>query len=299
MNKRLVKCWLQILVIWFGTFLVFTSNADVISKPQEVNYLRAIIERGKLVVAMLKTDDPVFYEVNKEGELVGFDQDLAQDIAKELGVKLVLNRTAETYDQVVDLVVKDKADIAICNLSKTLDRAKKVLFTDIYATFYQTLIVNDLWFMRKVKDGIQNKNLPKAISDAHCVIGVITHSSYVGFANSLFPAAIIKTYPDWQKVIQALINGEIDAAFYDDFRVKLAFIRDPKMALNFRGIIFREHRDLISIVVHAQGEHLVDWLNHYLEVKKVNVDSGKLLEYAVEHNMVKVKFPGEKQSIKK
>ena len=84
-----------------------------------------IIERGELVVAVLGVDQPPFFE-ERFGQLTGLDITLAGDIAKKLGVKVRFNRDAKTFDDVVSLLAKGQADLAVSKLSRTLPRAQEI-----------------------------------------------------------------------------------------------------------------------------------------------------------------------------
>ncbi len=64
--------------------------------------LQQILDKKKLVVAVITQDVPPMIETDKDGKLTGFDIELARAIAKRLEVEVEFVRTAETYDGVVD-----------------------------------------------------------------------------------------------------------------------------------------------------------------------------------------------------
>src|SRR5439155_17481700 len=86
-----------------------------------------IVARGELIVAMLGVDTPPFF-YEKNGELVGVEVDLAKAIAKELGVQVRFNRTAKSFNGVVDIVARGEADMALSKLSRTLARTQVISF---------------------------------------------------------------------------------------------------------------------------------------------------------------------------
>ena len=81
-----------------------------------------IVNRGELVVAMYRVDQPPFFYV-KGGELMGIEVDLAKAIAKELKVSVRFDRSPATFNEVVDVVARQDADLGISKLSRTLARA--------------------------------------------------------------------------------------------------------------------------------------------------------------------------------
>ena len=91
--------------------------------------MQRIFDRGTLIVAMHAEDAPPFFMHDEKGRFYGLDVKLARDIGRRLGVKVAFNREAETYDGVIDIIKRREADIAISNLSSTLERSKRVCFT--------------------------------------------------------------------------------------------------------------------------------------------------------------------------
>src|SRR5262249_1378543 len=75
-----------------------------------------ILQRGELRVAIPAFDAPPFFYRRNE-ELEGFDIDLARELGRDLGVRVVFDRRANSYNEVVDVVADGHADVAICKLS--------------------------------------------------------------------------------------------------------------------------------------------------------------------------------------
>lgn len=79
--------------------------------------LALIKQRGTLIVGV-KTDYPPFGMLNSSGEPVGFEHDLAADIAKRLGVRLEKvgvtgsNRLQKLQEGVIDIVIATTGDTA-------------------------------------------------------------------------------------------------------------------------------------------------------------------------------------------
>ena len=119
--------------------ILFAGTANSESMPSD---MQRILNNGKLVVAMYFEDVPPFFMTSKNGSLFGFEVDLANDIAKKLGVKVEFNRSAQTFDGLVDMVTEGKADIAISMLSNTLSRARRVRFSEPYITLHQSFLFN-------------------------------------------------------------------------------------------------------------------------------------------------------------
>lgn len=107
--------------------------------------LKLILERGELIVGV-KSDYPPWGTVDEDGNLVGMEPDLAQDVADSLGVELQLeavtttNRLRKVQDGSIDLVIATMGD--------TLDRRDiaGIIFPHYYASGVQLLTPDDTPF---------------------------------------------------------------------------------------------------------------------------------------------------------
>jgi polar amino acid transport system substrate-binding protein len=235
-------------------------------------------------------DQPPFFMVNKKGELDGLDVSLGKDIARELGVKVEFNRTAKTFNDVVELIVRKEADVAISKLSITMKRAEKVLFTRPYIVLRKGLLVNRL----KMAQADADDDPIEFIVHMSGEIGVIAASSYVGFAHRMFPEATIKEFSTWDDVISALLDGPILAAFYDELEIKKIIRMRPSMLIDVQTVIFKDAKDPIAMAVSWDNTHLLFWLNEYLETRNFDLDADKLLS-----KYSKIFSSGDKQGAEK
>lgn len=79
------------------------------------------------------------YEYYENEEIIGIDIDIAEEIAKELGKKLVVKDVA--FDSIINEVKSGKADFGAAGISYSEERAKQVDFSNDYATSRQIVIV--------------------------------------------------------------------------------------------------------------------------------------------------------------
>ena len=185
-----------------------------------------IVMRGELVVAMLKVDTPPFFFFDDSGQWTGLEVGLAQSLAKELGVKLRINRDAGTFNAVVDLLANGQADLAISKLSRTLARTQTIAFSDAYLTLNHSLILNRVKFAQLSR----GRPLPEVIRNFDGSIGVIAKSSFADYARTNFPHAKVQEFATWNEVLAALYKGEIVSAYRDEFEVKRVLKADPTVS---------------------------------------------------------------------
>ncbi|WP_132245343.1 amino acid ABC transporter substrate-binding protein [Marinisporobacter balticus] len=101
--------------------------------------LQEIKEKGKLVLGLDDSFPPMGFR-DEKGEIVGFDIDLAKEVAKRMGVELEL-KPVEWDGVILSLKNKD-IDVIWNGLSITEDRKKEIGFSKVYLENKQVIIVN-------------------------------------------------------------------------------------------------------------------------------------------------------------
>lgn len=257
--SKKIKIFFLLFVFSIFVNMPVDVYADTFYSPD----IARIIERGKLIVAMVNTDNPPFFMTDAQGHLYGIDVDLANDIAASLGVEVEFNRTSKTFDGVVDLVAARETDVAISFLSKTLERGKKIVFTKTYLSVYQTVVVNRIAAAQR-KWG---KTPLESMNDATVRIGTLKGSSYFEFVQRLLPNAEIVPYDDLSVAFTDAKNGKIQAALFDDIYVTDWLSSHPDAALYLQTIVLKDKEDPLAMAVHWEDIHLREWLNQYLDMR--------------------------------
>ncbi len=102
----------------------------------EARSLDEIISSGTIRIAT-GTDFPPYDTVDKDMKPAGYDTDIANMIADDLGVKLELQVTIAGNR--VSFLVTDKVDLVVYAFSATPERAKAVSFSHAYGTTFMGL----------------------------------------------------------------------------------------------------------------------------------------------------------------
>ena len=263
---------------YFHTILFFLFPAVILVSQMGIcgEYppdIQRILDRGKLIVAMHKIDAPPFFMHDHKGRFYGLDVKLAKDIAKRLGVKLEFNRSADTYNEIVDVVARKEADIAISYLSKTLERSKKVLFTQPYITLNLAVIINRLAAAKK------KKSISEILKNMDEKTGVLRASSHIGYVKEIFPNAKIMEYNSFEPdILNAILKGDVFAGFFDELEIKKVLRKMPELSLKLQLVILKEKQDYIAMAVPWDSFNLLYWLNCYLKTIKLNLTADRLLD---------------------
>jgi len=227
---------------------------------------------------MLATDTPPFF-YEKDGKLVGLEVDLAKSIAQALNVEVRFNREAKSFNEVVELVAQQRADLGVSKLSRTLTRAQMVRFSQPYLTLNHALIINRVAFAKLAS----NMRVEDAIRQYSGSLGVISRSSFADFAKRNFPKAKVIEYPNWKEVLKAVSTGEVMAAYRDEFEVKRLFKETPSAALTLRTVTLKDLEDTLGIAVGVNDATLLAFVNLLLTQKRDKLDNQKVLN-ALETN---------------
>jgi polar amino acid transport system substrate-binding protein len=165
------------------------------------NTLEDVKKKGVLTVGVKFFTPPFGFIDMDTGEVVGYDVDFARAIAKRLGVKLRL--IPVTSENRISRLNEGDVDILAATMTKTIDRARIIDFSDTYFVTGQAFLVKK-GAARTLKD-LEKKR-----------IGTAKGSTSELNAKDVLPGAAILTFEDYFQAGQALLKGEVDAVTTDE-----------------------------------------------------------------------------------
>lgn len=234
--------------------------------------LDSIVRSHVLRVAMTNFDLPSFHE-RINGTLVGPEIDLANGIARALGVDVVFIDQAQSFNGVVDLVVEDRADIGISKLSQTYARLLRVRFSAPYVTLRHALL-----YERAPVAALSTNHTPDEVLRSFSGrIGVIQGSSYVDFAHRNFSGANLLEAPNWDAAIAALLDKRVDAIYRDEFEIRRILIQRPTLNVRFGIGLITDQRDFLSVAICNSCQKLQDFINFHLSQTQGAINLDRLL----------------------
>ena len=254
--------FLSLLLVGAVAGQAFGRDTTAVS-PSYPPDIQKIKDRGQLIVAMLSRDLIPALMSDSNGNLFGNDVDLATAIAKELKVGLTVDRSAQTFNEVVDVVASGKADIGLSTLSRTLSRAERVRFSSPYVVLRPVLVLNRVAAAKHMLDGSLAR-----MANFSGLIGAPKGNSYLEFAKTVSPKATMVEFDDWDETFKAVAEGRVVASFRDEMGVKNYLVKQPERSveLSMISIDNPSMADGISIAVNSQSLHLLGFINLYLEM---------------------------------
>lgn len=246
-----------------ATLAVVTAAWATLSAPARADEMDEILKRGELRVAVQTQGPPVSF-VNKAGKRAGLAIDIVEMMAKDLGVKLVM----QDYDWkgLIPALLAGKVDMIAADMTPTPQRAAQLLFSR--PMFYQDTVA----FTLKDKPFTKWEDLNKDGLN----VGSTQASTYSDAIKKFMPKATAKEYAGGTApVAQAVSSGRIDAGVSDLGNVN-NFVNEFQNLKILDGIITREP---LAFAVKPDAFHLKLWLDNYVELMTADKRLDKLLDY--------------------
>lgn len=209
------------------------------------------------VIRFLTEDDyPPFNFKGPNGQVSGFNVDLARAICTELGATCTIQ--VRRFNTLLDALDKNLGDAAIASIAITPQNRERADFTDRY---YRT----PARFVAR-KEVLLDQITPEALSGRK--VAVVAGSAHEAYLRDFFPEMTIKSYPNIETALAALKRAETDLYFGDG--ITIAFWLNGAGSGNccvFRGGPFTESHyfgEGIGIAVKRGNETLRRALNYAL-----------------------------------
>lgn len=182
-----------------------TAGASAQSARQELageSVLETILQRGAINIGLSAFVPWAMRDRN--GDLVGFEIDVAKKVAEDMGVEVNFVPTA--WDGIIPALIAGKFDVIISGMSVTARRNLTVNFTRPYARTGYIVIANTKLAEEKGIDGLADLNREDV------TIASRRGSTGAEAMNRHFPKARKIYFDDDTLSVQEVANGKIEAA---------------------------------------------------------------------------------------
>ena len=201
MKKGFIFGMVAILVAFF---MVSTSALGADIELAKKSTLESILKKGELRVGFEAGYMP-FEMTNKKGKFVGFDIDMAKEMAKAMGVKFVPVNTA--WDGIIPSLITDKFDIIMSGMTVTQERNLKINFADAYIIVGQSILLN-----KKHEGKISSY---KDLNDSNFIVTSKLGTTGEQAVKRLIPKCTYKSFETEPEAALEVVNGKADAFVYD------------------------------------------------------------------------------------
>ncbi len=190
---------LQIWVYFFiflicGSFQPTWANESVPSPK-----FNKILKEGVLRVGVSLFTPWVMKK--KNGELAGFEIDVAKKLSKDMGVTPEF--ISYDWEKLIPALIDGKIDIIIAGMSITPKRALKINFSLPYATSGTGLATHT--------EATKHIKSVKELNQKSIKIGVVSETVSESLARQVFDKAVIHVFQKSKEAEDAIVNGKIHA----------------------------------------------------------------------------------------
>jgi polar amino acid transport system substrate-binding protein len=250
------KLRIPVALIWVLSFACIIAGHAFAGELQQQlvqeSTVEQIMKRSTLRVGM-STFVPWAMK-DKTGKLIGFEIDVARQLADDMGVKVEFVPTK--WAGIIPALLTGKFDVIIGGMSIRPDRNLKVNFSIPYDYAGQKIVAN-----KKIAAGfksLEDFNRPDV------TIAARLGSTAADAANKFMPAARKKLFDDEAQVIQEVLNGRAHAAVASSPLPAFQAIKYPdQLFLPLSGTFTKEP---IGFAVKKGDFDTLNYFNNWIRV---------------------------------
>ncbi|MEK9499193.1 ABC transporter substrate-binding protein [Photorhabdus sp. P32] len=226
------------------------AGLTLVTGTAKADKLDDIKKAGAVRIAVFDSNPPFGFIDPQTKKLAGYDVDIANAIANDLGVKLELRPTNPANR--LPLLASKKVDLIAANFTVTNERAKQVNFSIPYFATGQKFIARK--GVLKSPEDIKNLRIG---ADKGTVQEITLREHY--------PTAKVISYDDTPLAFAALRNGNVQAITQDDAKLVglLANVPEAQKA-EFEISPFSITREYQAVAAAKGQERLVEAVNQTL-----------------------------------
>ena len=202
------------------------------------------------------------YEYYDSGEIVGVDIDIAKEIAKEMGKKLVIKDVS--FDSIINEVKTGKADFGAAGISYSEERAEEVDFSINYSVSKQIVIVRDNSSITNIND-IGNRKIAVQL-------GSIADT----YVTDNYKNADIIRQKKYLAAIEDLKSDKVDAVVMDELPAKEIINSNNGLKILDGSLT----NDSYGMIVKKGNSEMLSVINKVLDRL---IQEGKIEQFVINH----------------
>ena len=247
--KKLSIVVISLMLFLIGCAQTNSNKANASATP----VIDRIQKSGTLTVGMTGNMPPLNM-TSKEGELMGYEVDLARAMAKAMGVKANLQTMA--FAELLPALEAGKIDLILSNMTITPGRNLKVAFVGPYFTSGKA-------FMTKVKT-IAQADETADIDAKNTKLVALKGSTSQAFVETALPEAQLVTAKDYDEAVKMVLDDKVHAMVADYPIAVVSVFRYPEQGL--LSVVTTLTYEPIGVGVPAGDPLLVNWVENFLAI---------------------------------
>lgn len=204
---------------------------------------------------------PPFSEMGPDGEVQGFDIDIAKALCEQMQAQCEL--IVNDFDALIPGLRARKHDAIIASMSITEERKKVVAFSNKYYATPAKFVAPKESDFEISNEGLAGKN-----------IAVQTSTIHDTFLSDQFPEANIKRYTDLEDAYLDALNGRVDLILADSVPLSIGFLQSEKgVGWEFIGPDYTDPKffgEGVGVAIAKNNQELVDAVNAAIDAIREN-----------------------------
>jgi polar amino acid transport system substrate-binding protein len=184
--------------------VIVTMALLLTSATVQARSLQQVINHGTLRVGVALASPWAMRD--KDGELIGYDVDIARRLAADLDVSASF--VIYEWDELTRAIEADEVDIVIASLTITPERARFVNFSRPHTTGGLTLATR--------LQSTANVSSLADLDEARFKLAVVEGTAAIELARRVVPRITVETFASSQAASEALVAGDVDAYLEED-----------------------------------------------------------------------------------
>ena len=236
----------KILLVVLLALLPFSLNAE--------SKLDQILSSGELKVGTTGDWDPMTMKDPATNKYKGFDIDVMQELAKDMGVKITFVPTE--WKTIVSGITAGRYDIST-SVTKTPKRAEVAGFTDSYYKYGTVPLV--------LKKNLKKYSTWKSLNNKDVTIATTLGTSQEEKAKEFFPLSKLQSVESPARDFQEVLAGRADGNITSSTEANKLVIKYPQLAIVQDG---EKNPAFLAMMVPKKDSVWNEYVSNWIEKKK-------------------------------
>jgi len=255
-NKKLVKSEMK-KILAIITLLIISTAANAESK------LKTIQKNGELRVGTTGDWDPMTMKDPATNKYKGFDIDVMNELAKDLGVKVKF--VPAEWKTIVAGITADRYDIST-SVTKTPKRAEVAGFTTTYYKYGTVPLV--------LKKNLKKFSTWNSLNNKDVTIATTLGTSQEEKAKEFFPKSKLQSVEAPARDFQEVLSGRADGNITSSTEANKLIIKYPQLAIVPDG---EKNPAFLAMMVPKGDKIWNDYVSNWIKKKQSSGFFKKLL----------------------
>tara|TARA_B100000700_G_scaffold316036_1_gene404911 strand:+ start:114 stop:881 length:768 start_codon:yes stop_codon:yes gene_type:complete len=242
--------------------LLFLTNANAESRLQKV------LNSGELRVGTTGDWDPMSMKDPATNKYKGFDIDVMNELAKDMGVKVKFVPT--DWKTIVSGITADRYDLST-SVTKTPKRAEVAGFTTTYYKYGTVPLV--------LKKNLKKFSTWDSLNNKNVTIATTLGTSQEEKAKEFFPKSKLKSIEAPARDFQEVLAGRADGNITSSTEANKLVVKYPQLAIVPDG---EKNPAFLAMMVAKNDKVWNDYVSKWIENKK---DSGFFNSLLAKYNL--------------